>query len=162
MKALVKDPVCGMEVEPQQHATEYLQSSYAFCSTQCRDRFLANPYLYIGYPGKKAPKQEGLKFLKQRKLSLADSLSPTQADRLIHALEAMMGIKSIIADGDKIVITYDLLQATATQIETKLAEIGVMLGEGWSEQLRRAFVHYEEELEVSSLEVQDPKHIQGF
>jgi YHS domain-containing protein len=28
MGTLVKDPVCGMRVEPQMYATEYLQSPY--------------------------------------------------------------------------------------------------------------------------------------
>lgn len=158
MKTLVKDPVCGMQVEPHMHATEYLQSRYAFCSTQCRDRFLANPRLFIGFPGQKAPKQEGLEVLKQRRLHVARFLSPSQADSLIGALQAMMGIKSVAVNGDKIAITYDLLQVTAEQIETKMAEIGVQLGEGWTEQLCRAFVHYEEELEVGNLEVHKEKH----
>lgn len=129
------------------------KSLYAFCSAQCRDRFLANPHLYIGHSGLKAPKQEGLEVLKQRRLHVARRLSPSQADSLIEALQAMMGIKSVTVDGDKIEIAYDLLQVTAEQIETKIAEIGLLLGEGWTEQLSRAFVHYEEELEVENLEV---------
>lgn len=158
MRTLVKDPVCGMQVELHMYATEYLQSRYAFCSTQCRDRFLANPHLYIGFPGQNAPKQEGLELLKQRRLHVARLLSPSQADSLIGALQAMMGIKSVAVDGDKIEITYDLLQVTTEQIEAKMTEIGVQLGEGWTEQLSRAFVHYEEELEVGSLEVHKEKH----
>ena len=55
--------------------------------------------------------------------------------------------------GDSVLITYDLLQATAEQIEEKLGEIGVQLGEGFAERLRRAFVHYEEECEIGNLEV---------
>lgn len=162
MSDLVKDPVCGMQVESHLYITEYLQSRYAFCSTQCRDRFLANPHLYIGFPGQKAQKQEGLEVLKQRRLHMAQPLSQNQTDSLIGALQAMMGIKSVTADNDKIEITYDLLQATAEQIETKMAEIGAQLGEGWAERLRRAFVHYEEELEVGSLEVHQEKHIHGY
>jgi YHS domain-containing protein len=153
MGTLVKDPVCGMQVEAHMHGIEYQQSRYAFCSDQCRDRFLANPHLYIGFPGQKAPKQEGLEVLKKRRLHVARSLSPSQSDSLIGALQAMMGIKFVAVDGDKIEITYDLLQVTAEQIETKIAEIGLQLGEGWTEQLHRAFVHYEEELEVGNLEV---------
>ncbi|MDZ4141558.1 MAG: YHS domain-containing protein [Methylotenera sp.] len=158
MEALVKDPVCGMQIEPHMYVIEYLQSRYAFCSTQCRDRFLANPHLFIGFPGQKAPKQEGLEVLKQRRLHVVRFLSSSQADSLIEALQAMMGIKSVKVDGDKIEITYDLLQVTAEQIETKMAEIGVQLGEGWTEQLCRAFVHYAEELEVGSLEVHNEKN----
>ena len=154
MSALVvKDPVCGMQVVSGQFVTEYLDSRYAFCSTQCRDRFLANPHVYIGLPGQKALKQEGLEVLRQQRLRATQPLSPSQTNGLIEALRAMMGIKSVQINGDEIEITYDLLQATAEQIETKMEEIGVQLGEGWSQHLRRAFVHYEEELEVGSLEV---------
>ena len=70
----------------------------------------------------------------------------------------MMGIKSVAVDSDKIEITYDLLQVTAEQIEAKTTEIGVQLGEGWTEQLYRAFLHYEEELDVGNLEVHKEKH----
>ena len=154
----MKDPVCGMQVEPHMYVTEYLQSRFAFCSIQCRDRFLANPHLFIGFPGQKAPKQEGLEVLKQRRLNVARFLSPSQADSLIGSLQAMMGIKSITVNVDKIEITYDLLQITAEQIEAKMTEIGVDLGEGWMEQLYRAFIHYEEEVEVGSLEVYNEKN----
>ncbi len=153
MNTLVKDPVCGMQVEPHMYATKYLQSGYAFCSSQCRDRFLANPHLYIGFPGQKAPKQEGLEVLKQRRLHIAQALSSHQAKKLIETLEEVMGIKSVEVNGDKIDITYDLLQITAGQIEKKMDEIGVQLGEGWAEKLHRAFMHNVEELEIDNLEV---------
>lgn len=153
MNTLVNDPVCGMQVEPHMYATEYLQSNYAFCSSQCRDRFLAHPHLYIGYPGQKAPKQEGLEVLKQRRLRIAQPLSPDQAKKLIETLQEVMGIKSVEVDGDMIDIIYDLLQITAEAIETRIDEIGVQLGEGWTEKLHRVFVHNVEELEVDNLEV---------
>ena len=51
MSAMVKDPVCGMDVDPAQFETTYEGLHYAFCSEQCRQRFAANPHLYIGVPG---------------------------------------------------------------------------------------------------------------
>ena len=159
MSELVRDPVCGMMVEDGQHATEYLKIAHSFCSLQCRERFLANPHLYVGMAGQKAPKQEGLSAIKRRRLRLAQPLSPGQERALGDALLTMMGIRSISIEGDSIVIVYDLLQATAEQIEERLAEIGVRLGEGWTERLRRAFVHYEEECEVDNLEVHEGKHV---
>lgn len=71
----VRDPVCGMIVEPQANSIEYLQMHYAFCSQQCKDRFIANPHLYIGYPGQKAPKQEGMEVVKRRRIRLGHPLS---------------------------------------------------------------------------------------
>lgn len=156
---LTKDVVCGMQVESGQHQIVHMGIAYSFCSSQCRERFEANPHLYIGMPGQKAPKQKGVSVIKQRRLRLAQPLSPGQAKTLSDALRAMMGILAVEVDGDGVSITYDLLQATAEQIEEKLAEIGIQLGEGMAERMRRAFVHYEEECEVGNLEVQERKHV---
>lgn len=156
---LAKDVVCEMQVDAKKNQLEYLGVPYSFCSKQCQERFQDNPHLYIGLPGQKAPKKKGLSVIKQRHLRLAQPLTPSQAKILRDAVQAMMGIQSISVENDIVVIAYDLLQATAEQIEEKLAEIGVQLGEGLAECLRRAFVHYEEECEVGNLEVHDNKHI---
>lgn len=155
MGILIHDPVCGMQVESEQYTIEYLQMHYAFCSRQCQERFLENPHLYVGLPGQKAPRQEGREVIKQRRLRLALPLSSAQEDEVVQALRDMMGIKAVTASGDRIEMTYDLLQATAEQIESRLEEVGARLGEGWAERLRRAFVHYEEECEVCNLEVHE-------
>ena len=157
----VKDYVCGMEVDSNDNQIMYRGGSYAFCSKQCQERFQANPHLYVGIPGQKAPKQEGLSVIKQRRLRLAQPLLPGEAKTLIEALQTMMGIQSVSAEGDCVAITYDLLQVTAEQIEEKLAEIGVQLGGGLAERLRRAFVHYEEECEIGNLEVRKPSCCSG-
>ncbi len=155
---MLKDPVCGMRIESDQYVTEYLNSRYAFCSAQCRDRFLANPHLYVGLSGRKAPKQEGLEVLKHRRLRLASLMTQQQAGSLIRTLQAMMGMHSVVVDGDKIEIVYDLLQVTEEQIEAKLTETGAHLGEEWAERLRRAFVHFEEEFEAENLEAPSKRH----
>jgi len=154
MSTMVKDPVCGMDVDPAQLETVYEGIHYAFCSEQCRQRFIANPHLYIGVPGEKAPKQKGMELFKRRRFQLDAPLAPQEAAVLTEALGAMMGVKAVDIQGDNMVtITYDLLQATADQLEAKMAEAGAKLGEGWAERLRRDFVHYIEECEVGNLEV---------
>lgn len=150
---LVTDYVCGMQVKAGKNKLTYLGVEYSFCSTQCRERFLANPGLYVGVPGQKAPKQEGKSIIKQRRMHLAEPLSTEQATVLSNALLEMMGVKSASARGDRLVIEYDLLEVTAEQIEQKLEEVGMRLGAGLSQHLRSAFVHYEEECELGSLEV---------
>lgn len=154
------DPVCGAEVPADQNETVYLSIHYAFCSQQCRDRFVAHPHLYVGLPGRKAPKQEGREVLKRRRLHLDPALSSEQASLLSHALATMTGMKKVFAEGDKVEITYDLLLVSAEQIEVKIAEICLCLGNGWLERIRYAFVHYQEECEVGNLEVQEP-HVYG-
>lgn len=161
MNTTVKDPVCGMEVDPRQFETVYAGIHFAFCSEQCRQRFVANPHLYIGVPGEKAPKQAGAELIKRRRFRLDSPLTGQGAAILADDLGAMMGVKEVQARGYIVTISYDLLQATAKQLEARMAEVGVKLGEGWAERLRRGFVHYEEECEVGNLEVQPPHHWHG-
>ncbi|MGA9163716.1 MAG: YHS domain-containing protein [Thiobacillus sp.] len=154
MSATVKDPVCGMEVAPAQFETIYEGLHYAFCSEQCRQRFATNPHLYIGVPGEKAVRQKGVELFKRRRFQLDAALDAPGAAVLTEALGAMMGVKIVeIEDGNTVTITYDLIQATAEQLEAKMAEVGAKLGAGWAERLRRGFVHYMEETEVGNLEV---------
>lgn len=157
---LVRDPVCGMEVPPDRHAVEYRQIPYAFCSRQCRQRFLAHPQLFVGHPGAKAPRQEGKQVIKRRCLKLAEALDPKQSAQLARSLSAVRGIRALKVEGDTLDIHYDLLEVTAEEIERKLRAIGIELGDGWAERLLLAFVHYEEELESHGLEVTD-RNIHG-
>ncbi len=154
----VRDPVCEMMVDPQQLAINYLGMHFAFCSTQCKQRFLDNPNLYIGTAGHKAPKQEGQEVLKRRRLKLSDPLSPEIKAQLIERVQSMMGIKRIEIEGDIVDITYDLLEATEAQIEEAIAQSGAALGHGLARRLSRAFVQYLEETEIENLEVKPQAH----
>ena len=153
MNKLVRDPVCHMQVPAVSFAMEYLGINYAFCSEQCRDRFLANPHLYIGFPGRKAPAQEGVEVVKCRKIRLACPLDTAQSRQIYDALTDMMGVRNVHIDGGKLDIQYDLIQVTEEQIENKLASVGAALGQGWADRLKRAFIHFEEEFEIDNLEV---------
>ncbi len=44
------DPVCGMEVDPQQAAgtSEYQGTTYSFCSADCKRQFEKDPERYVG------------------------------------------------------------------------------------------------------------------
>ena len=46
---LVKDPVCGMDVDPHtaKHRAEHAGRSFYFCSAGCRTKFIANPSKYL-------------------------------------------------------------------------------------------------------------------
>lgn len=157
----VKDPVCGMMVAPQQNDITYQGMHFAFCSEQCKERFLANPHLYVGIAGEPAPKQMGKQVLKRRRLRLDKPLTPSAAQRVGEELLAMMGVYAVDVAGDELSITYDLLQVTAEQIESTLLQSGRRLGRGLGEQLRRAFIHYREESEVENLEVRPGFHGYG-
>ena len=47
--ATVKDPVCGMTVDPQtaRHRTSHAGTNYFFCSAGCRQKFEADPVRYL-------------------------------------------------------------------------------------------------------------------
>lgn len=108
----------------------------------------------IGVPGERAPKQKGVELFKRRRFQLDTPLTVQDVAILAEALGAMMGVKAIeIQDGITVTLTYDLIQATADQLEAKMVEVGAKLGESWAKRLRRGFVHYMEECEVGNLEV---------
>lgn len=51
------DPVCGMKVDPasSKHHAEYQGSTFHFCSTRCREKFVANPAHYLQPTESSAP-----------------------------------------------------------------------------------------------------------
>ncbi len=157
MYKLVKDPVCHMVVSEKSFPTEYEGICYAFCSAQCKERFQANPHLYIGFPGKKSPAQKGANVIKQRRMMLTEPLDDLQSEQLKRELFEMMGIHSVCIEGNKLEIQYDLMQVTAEQIANKLVQIGAELGGGWIGGLKLAFINYLEEREIDSLEVNNIK-----
>lgn len=56
---LVKDPVCGMTVDPARavHRLNQGGATYHFCSAKCLDRFRADPDHYLNPPGTDAAVQ---------------------------------------------------------------------------------------------------------
>ena len=157
MNEIIEDPVCHMQVSTTSFSIEFAGSHYAFCSAQCKERFLANPRLYIGFPGRKAPAQEGKQVTKCRRLLLSAPLDAIQTEEVKNALLEMMGILEICIEGNKLEIKYDLIQVTAEQIADKLALIGANLGGGWIDRLKLAFINHLEEIEINSLEVEKKK-----
>ena len=101
----VKDPVCEMWVAPERNAVNYQGMHFAFCSQQCKERFLANPHLYIGLPGEPAPKQTGDAVVKRRRLRLDEPLSHADAEQLTERLRAMMGISAVEIRAEDVTIT---------------------------------------------------------
>jgi len=57
----VKDPVCGMSVEPEEAAgkTEHKGETYYFCSEKCLQKFEKEP---TAYPDKKKSEKKAVNF----------------------------------------------------------------------------------------------------
>jgi YHS domain-containing protein len=49
LEATMKDPVCGMDVDPAKAAgtSEYQGKTYYFCAKSCKAKFDANPQQYV-------------------------------------------------------------------------------------------------------------------
>lgn len=57
MRALARDPVCGMEVDPSTtpYKTLYKGKIYYFCSAMCKKEFEKNPEYYLTHGPKGMP-----------------------------------------------------------------------------------------------------------
>src|SRR6185437_7850222 len=53
----VKDPVCGMSVDPQKtpHRARWRDQDYFFCNPKCREKFIADPAKYLASKPADAP-----------------------------------------------------------------------------------------------------------
>ena len=51
MANTVKDPVCGMDIDPNTAAgkSEYKGQTYYFCSAGCKNSFDKDPEKYVGH-----------------------------------------------------------------------------------------------------------------
>jgi YHS domain-containing protein len=157
MNEIVEDPVCHMMVPATSFALKYEGIARAFCSEQCKERFLENPYLYVGRPGHRAVAQLGEQVIKRRSFVLSAPLDTIQGEQVRLGLLSMMGVHEVCIDGNKIEIQYDLVQVTAEQIADQLALTGANLGSGWVDRLKMAFINYKEECEIGGLEVDNTK-----
>lgn len=171
---LEKDPVCDMMVGELEHQIVYRGIGYAFCSQQCRERFIAAPRLYVGRRGLLAPKQNGMEVIRRKHMSLSLPLTQAKFLELKGALLSMMGVMTVqpvdwMTAGEPgarrgesrnsttmhveaVAITYDLFQATAEQLERKCAELDVVPSNRWGEKLQRDFIHYLEKCELEDLQ----------
>ena len=53
-RALVRDPVCGMEIDPAKAAAArvHMGQTFQFCSAGCAKAFDTDPHAYAGMPHK--------------------------------------------------------------------------------------------------------------
>ena len=142
-----------MQVDTPDIEARHLDVDYWYCSEQCKARFIANPGLYVGRPGEKAPKQEGKQVLKKRKIYLDEPVSSETKTGLLLKLFKMMGVRRVQQFSNSLVVEYDLLEVTAKQIAEELLASGLQLEESVLQQIRLSLIDIAEESEIASLEV---------
>ncbi len=139
-------PVCAMEVESSQYQTRYHKMYFHFCSEQCLETFEAMPQFYAsGAAGKRTP------VLKHRNLRLAGPCAPEELQVIVARLREMMGVTEVCVQGDRLQVSYDLLQVKLVRIEQRLNELKVALDAGWWQQVRRGWARNSEENELANL-----------
>jgi YHS domain-containing protein/copper chaperone CopZ len=137
-----------MDASNSEITTEHLGVCYHFCSQQCLENFTTHPKMYLGI---KSEKQKGKSVIKKRSFTLDRPIPESGVDALKAALSEMMGIRDVQVTGATVSVTYDLFEATATQIEQALEKAGAKLGSGWASRLKRGWIHYTEENELDNL-----------
>jgi len=144
----IRCPVCNMDASNSGIHTDHMGVEYHFCMEQCRENFLARPFLYIG---KQSPIKAGRKVIKRRRFRLDCTVVGLQRDTLLMELNKLMSVRNIMIEGDSLSIDYNLLEITAGQIEATLVRAGALMGSGWAERLKRGWIHYTEENELDNL-----------
>jgi len=137
-------PVCDMLGEFNTHMMKHNNKVLHFCSEQCKETFVVHPMLYLG-------KADRGKDIKQRTLQMAEALDAETAEQVISCLTTLMGVREVAVDGEKVHITYDLLQVTEKVIEKALTDAELPLSKGWLERLHRAWVQGNETSELDNL-----------
>jgi len=135
-----------MDASSRRISMEHKGVLYHFCSRACLENFIAHPMLYLGSHADRK------RLIKKRSFKLDTPVLETERLSLHHEISQMMGIKEVVISGVKVSVTYDLLEATAVQIERALEQAGAKLGAGWPTTLKRGWVHYTEETELDNLD----------
>ena len=146
-------PVCGMDAGGSDIIGEHLGIEYHCCSAQCRENFLARPTLYVG---RQAVSLAGKTVIKRRTFLLEHAVEEDMQYQLTDALQQMMGVRDVRVDGREVSITYDLLEATAEQLEQAISDTGAALGSGWAARLKHGWMEYTEENELDNLAAGEP------
>jgi Cu+-exporting ATPase len=125
----VKDPICGMEINPQTaFATrEHMGQTFYFCSKNCVDQFDANPHRFMagsattGY-------NPGLP-LTNIELPIADYPFYKPATSLLAALRALEGISQVTANSTtgRLWVEYDPKKVNLPQMAGAIKSAGFRL-----------------------------------
>ena len=129
---MVKDPVCGMEVEPRQAAArrEYRGQTFFFCSEDDASKFDAEPARYApAIPS--ATTGVGADAPPRVRITL--SVSPTSSSggpALVQSLKALPGVSRarVNVRGGRVAVDYDPSQVTTADLVEAIRAAGFGVG----------------------------------
>ena len=122
----VRDPVCGMEIEPQSAFAEreHMGQTFYFCSQSCADMFDKDPHRYMTTSATTGFNPE--RTLARIDLPLNGSPSngqSTQLESSLHALPGVEDIKINVAAG-RLEIGYDAEKVDTAKIVQAVKSAG--------------------------------------
>lgn len=126
----VRDPVCGMEINPESAATkrDHMGQTFYFCSQSCADLFDKDPHRYMTTSATTGfnPQQP----LSRVELPLSGSPSNGRAPRLELALRALPGVGEVKANlaGQRIEVEYEPGKVGVAQIVQAVKSAGYQVG----------------------------------
>ncbi|WP_038247219.1 YHS domain-containing protein [Ghiorsea bivora] len=136
-------PVCEMQVSSNQYFSQHHGIDYWFCSTQCQQRFLARPRLYLK-PIRKV-------MLKSRVFRVAKRLSEAEQQRVRTILLGLMGVRAVEIRSSRIKVTYNLLETCARLLVQALEREAVPLRASWLDKWKWDWVYDMEENALNNL-----------
>lgn len=126
----VRDPVCGMNIEPQSAVAkrEQLGQTYYFCSQSCVDQFDEDPYRYMTTSATTGFNPE--RTLSRIELPLSGSPSNGYSSELESSLQALPGISEVKANvaAGRLEIVYDAEQVDLAKIVQAVKSAGYQIG----------------------------------
>jgi len=91
--------------------------------------------------------------IKKRTIEVDNMVCDGCEQKIKEALSRIPGVKQVGTDykEGKVIVIYDLSQTELKSIENKVREIGYSIKENFITKLERAFIHFLEENEKSSI-----------
>lgn len=125
----VKDPVCGMEIDPQTAfaAREHMQQTFYFCSSSCVEQFDKAPHTYVTTSATTGYNPELP--LARIDLPVSDLPLVQPATHLKAALKALDGVHQVTinAGAGLLKVEYDPQKATVSQMAQTIKTAGFTL-----------------------------------
>lgn len=147
-----RDPVCGELVPEEAHSWTHRHIKYSFCSEHCRNRFQRWPHLYVGEATfGLAEKQLGTSVPKSHRVMLAATPAADVIEGITRAVMALKGVEDVRVDGDQVLVDYDLMQVSLSDIEQAIVAQSGGLRDRIPDRVERALIHYSEECELDNL-----------
>lgn len=126
----IRDPVCGMEIEPHRAFTtrEYMGQTFLFCSQFCADQFDRESYRYLTTSATTGYNPEQI--LASLELPVRDPALSESAPRLEMTLRALEGIRDVRINSaaGRLEVRYDTRRVDVERIVDAFRSLGIHLG----------------------------------